>query len=1085
MLEVGDKFMRAVRKCVHSDRDVRTMDLSASEAGPSGPPCWKKFRPAADSVVGHGASPETAANCSGCVQVKQSTGQVKRKVAGGLADLEGAMGSFTSTTIDHRLPCTAAGEGGTCQIVGQLSTWNEFLCKAHLELREVPGTCSRLSLSACFRTSELQATREERDRAVTLAHWLLKTHRCVGAVHLPRSLLNTVHSNPLSRALQGSSAVKSLTLHLPILKLSRNFCGVLPSLTQLERSSVLTTASLTCLRIPKVHWRNAGEVRKFLAALEANSTLEELAVNDTLIEKASVHSKRAFEGYVRKSKTLTTLTIVASDKPCEEAIYCFLTNMGANDTLLKVNLVGFFMGALAATIASLVLERSKSLRSFNIIGAQPDYFYRGMYSDSYNSGCKLFAEMETLEEATLPVTALSKDQWPVFFSALAKNRNLRDVVIEVNVDTCWIAFEVYTALTESVAAEKVRFICASHPHYPLYSRITFPRGGFSEVYIGPGWDAGRGTELNREHLSAMICQLPLYTNVTSVVLDMRLSNWDDAMFSAFSHYVESTTTLRKLRVGSVSSFPFPEPDATTTTRFWTLLVCSLSQNESVTELHAESCVNEEVAKDLGDLVKTSANIRRVQVRVHKQGAAIAFIGGLSVAIADNYRLTDVTLYRAQALEKVSQSPPLMEEVAELASISPSEANCRVREGLKSFESLHGFMQLCGVVRDQVACHVRPDGHMQLDGLNEDCWNTVNMAPALAEEWLRTAYSFVFVRQSPKRDPTIPRATTPALKLPRAIHAPSAFEEADAEKKPPLFAMSMEALNPQQPPSPEPGADRGRGDGDRQPRVAVLESRRNLLDDEDDEEARPDQAPERPFDRVVMRILAMLKGARKAAVFLSIILGAVMMIKFLTLADQSLAFHHGHVFIRKNRLLSTLRAVCDSHACQEYAWELQSSLDVSCNPCHSLYGFVCGRWRRGGAVMSMRKAAEARMLQQVLQSAMAVNTSEVDSGSSTTEKVAALVHSCLYAERYPAELAAFLRARRILPSHQLNTSDLLGILVDLSANWGIDLWFQIRIGLRSNGTPVVYIGKSETLAPGLRWYEKFEIRESSGRTYKAH
>ncbi|KAH9380339.1 hypothetical protein HPB48_016101 [Haemaphysalis longicornis] len=189
----------------------------------------------------------------------------------------------------------------------------------------------------------------------------------------------------------------------------------------------------------------------------------------------------------------------------------------------------------------------------------------------------------------------------------------------------------------------------------------------------------------------------------------------------------------------------------------------------------------------------------------------------------------------------------------------------------------------------------------------------------------------------------------------------------------------------------------------------------------------------------------------------------MMIKFLTIADQSLASRHGHVFVRKNRLLSTLRAVCDTHACQEYAWELQSSLDVGCNPCHSLYGFVCGRWRRGAAVMSMRKAAEASMLRQALQSVMAVNASEVDSGSSTTEKVAALVHSCLYAQRYPEELAAFLRARRILPYRPLNANDLLDILVDLSANWGIDLWFQIRIGLRSNGTPAVYLGRSQTLS----------------------
>lgn len=94
----------------------------------------------------------------------------------------------------------------------------------------------------------------------------------------------------------------------------------------------------------------------------------------------------------------------------------------------------------------------------------------------------------------------------------------------------------------------------------------------------------------------------------------------------------------------------------------------------------------------------------------------------------------------------------MEEVAELASISPSEASCRVREGLKSFEGLHGFMQLCGVVRDRVACHVRPDGQMQLDGLNEDCWSTV-----------RRYLSVVDVREA-----IVPPASQPTLESSAAV-----------------------------------------------------------------------------------------------------------------------------------------------------------------------------------------------------------------------------------------------------------------------------------------------------------------------------
>ncbi|KAH9367003.1 hypothetical protein HPB48_021513 [Haemaphysalis longicornis] len=204
---------------------------------------------------------------------------------------------------------------------------------------------------------------------------------------------------------------------------------------------------------------------------------------------------------------------------------------------------------------------------------------------------------------------------------------------------------------------------------------------------------------------------------------------------------------------------------------------------------------------------------------------------------------------------------------------------------------------------------------------------------------------------------------------------------------------------------------------------------------------------------------MVKGAS-----ICFILGATMVIKFLAIAEQGMAFRHGHMSVRSNPSLSKLRAVCHSQACQQYSSELQSSLDVHVNPCHSLYGFVCGRWRRGGAVMSTRKAAEARLLRQALQSVMAVNVSEVESSaSSTAQKVAALVHSCMYARRHPAELASFLRARRILPYRQRKPGDLLGILVDLSVNWDIHIWFQMRIILRSRNTPAVHIGRSQSLA----------------------
>ncbi|KAH7949733.1 hypothetical protein HPB49_014714 [Dermacentor silvarum] len=63
-----------------------------------------------------------------------------------LVDLDGARGIFTGTLIDYRMPCTVS-EDTTCQIVSNLSVWNEFLCWIHLELRELPETGRQIGLS--------------------------------------------------------------------------------------------------------------------------------------------------------------------------------------------------------------------------------------------------------------------------------------------------------------------------------------------------------------------------------------------------------------------------------------------------------------------------------------------------------------------------------------------------------------------------------------------------------------------------------------------------------------------------------------------------------------------------------------------------------------------------------------------------------------------------------------------------------------------------------------------------------------------------------------------------------------------------
>ncbi|KAH8028756.1 hypothetical protein HPB51_018598 [Rhipicephalus microplus] len=264
---------------------------------------------------------------------------------------------------------------------------------------------------------------------------------------------------------------------------------------------------------------------------------------------------------------------------------------------------------------------------------------------------------------------------------------------------------------------------------------------------------------------------------------------------------------------------------------------------------------------------------------------------------------------------------------------------------------------------------------------------------------------------------------------------------------------------------QPGSDRGRGDGDREPRapqVAVVRSRRNLarLDQQPDDEAAHQQPRQRLLDRVVNYSFMLLRGVRKAATFLAILLGAAMLIKFMTLADEMLTARHNPVLVHGHELLSTLRAVCDSHACQRYAWELQASLNVYRNPCRSLYEFVCGRWRRGAAVPSVREMAQMRLRREAMQSTLAWNSTQSASPEDVFDRVVGLVSSCLRGRRNPTELTSFLRDHGVFPNQWRSSPHaVLTTLVDLSLNWDIHVWFQLTVDAHENASTRVYIARS--------------------------
>ncbi|XP_049523070.1 uncharacterized protein LOC125945349 [Dermacentor silvarum] len=87
---------------------------------------------------------------------------------------------------------------------------------------------------------------------------------------------------------------------------------------------------------------------------------------------------------------------------------------------------------------------------------------------------------------------------------------------------------------------------------------------------------------------------------------------------------------------------------------------------------------------------------------------------------------------AAALDRVSRHPALLEELAEVQAISEDEAAAALRDEVRSFDGMHEFMRLAGVVKEAVTCHHREDGCKQLDDLNDHCWITIRRFLALGD-----------------------------------------------------------------------------------------------------------------------------------------------------------------------------------------------------------------------------------------------------------------------------------------------------------------------------------------------------------------
>lgn len=764
------------QQLMHNYADARKRNATEEEAPPPrpGPVTRSQTRlgapPAKNPRMAAGTGASGSAGRGGSANSARE-GPLRPSPSGAvLAHLRGAYGTLTGSRIEYTAPCSGSNDR-PCWLFEDLSLWNEFLCRASLQLREIAGRQSCLILRQVNVSCLPTPAQEDLRHAAAIVHYLLTAHYCVAAVDCSTGSLGT-YEYLFFDALRRSKFVRSVKLQIAASSDRDNIlCAAISCLDQLKElecsagkdyppllqsalSSFLgKTRSLTALRFPQLRMRTE-HAEEFIRALDQNITVRELSLHASIISNASVTYRALFAEYLKNTKAVRALTLVAHNKMEQAAMKWALVGLQTNKSISSVSFVGFVAVRRNVHAVSKIFERDGCLRNFAV--SAPEHMLTSITEleasqANLNYDCWRLAlsKNKTLEELALPMRVWDLRQWRQFFEALSSTQSLRSVTVEVSSDKHHLFPDVLRAFRESGVGQKVSFKSdLGDDDFDLIRVI-----GSIDVPVEPRYD--RSVSYWR-----VVRQLTIQNHVECLDLYVHPFAPNEDMFRSIAKGLQAASTLRRLhlRVWSKAS------DAS-----WATIFKALSHHPSLRELRLEaSTVGIKVAGLLGEVVRSSKQLYKVNIVDLGSCQASVFIRALAEDIANCYTLLDLNVkvedwwpgleaskamfavwdatrrnsdlvqravqfamgtrcdrYCAQALQRMASHPAVFERVALAAKVTEDEAATTVRRVLGSLKGLDQFMQLAGVVREHVECHPCPDGRTQLDDLNEHCWALVS------------------------------------------------------------------------------------------------------------------------------------------------------------------------------------------------------------------------------------------------------------------------------------------------------------------------------------------------------------------------
>ncbi|XP_077494017.1 uncharacterized protein LOC144104730 [Amblyomma americanum] len=531
------------------------------------------------------------------------------------------------------------------------------------------------------------------------------------------------------------------------------------------------TASLTVFRASNMHVHNPP-VNIFRGGLLENGSIKELSLHAKLLDGGS---RRCGPGnldhglarYLQTNTSLTSLKITDPLGSSEVDVWTICLALSENTVLSRLDLNVFMLKFAYATPIKCLLNRSKTLKFFTLtysfiernreaasedrasVNAQPPMQFcrqcQKYHSEETQHVARwitaLLTDSTSLKELTFSMSGFCLLECKGFLRAIARNKTLEKLTFtdlhENTLDMC-------SALCESGVQKRVLVDSRCIVYYPDIGLepwrgaavgVTF---GILQAAADRVTTSGNLTEITLQVFS-ILCATgatdPAKTDIVQLiqrapcikdlVLDLKsgcCSECWNQCAPAICDAVYHNPTIRTLDVRFSSRCRLDmAPLASLMHRSRTLRAftlkppCPAAFTEFVAELLKPEFENIYTLHSLqftyegGEMVKERLDIQGI---VHRNRAlpkrAAAYVTGTSAK------------YTADAFEKVSESPALIEELQSVASIEEAGAKQLIAKSTLRLADFTEFMRLAGVVFDSVECNPSEDGKKQLDDLPEPC-----------------------------------------------------------------------------------------------------------------------------------------------------------------------------------------------------------------------------------------------------------------------------------------------------------------------------------------------------------------------------